>query len=361
MIDPPPEGPDPLPADRAHSRRFVKRGLTLGKFAPLHRGHQLAVETGLTEVDEMIVLIYDAPEVTTIPLAVRAGWIRNLYPEIKVIEAWGGPKEVGYTRALMRAHEQYVIETVGIQGVTHFYSSEPYGAHMSRALGAIDRRVDELRERFPVSGSQIRSDPFANRSHVHPLVYRDLITHVVLVGAPCSGKTTLAERLAREFDTQWMPEVGRDYWERHQSDRRLAPHQLVEIAERHLEQEESLLLNSNRYLFTDTNALTTATFARYYHAIVPPRLAALADAAAMRYDLVFLCDIDIPYQDTPDRSGEVCRSEFQRQVISDLNQRKIPYITLRGTLQQRVGKVCGILDRFQKYSNLLDLPEALIQ
>ncbi len=35
----------------------MKRGLTLGKYAPLHRGHQLVIETGLAETDEMVVIV----------------------------------------------------------------------------------------------------------------------------------------------------------------------------------------------------------------------------------------------------------------------------------------------------------------
>ena len=205
-------------------------------------------------MDETVVIVYDAPETTSVPLAVRCGWIRTLYPSARVIEAWDGPTEVGYTAELMRAHEGYVIEALGIGGITHFYSSEPYGDHMSRALGAIDRRVDEARRRVPVSARDVRRDPFAHREYVHPLVYRDLIVNVALLGAPSSGKTTLAERLAREFDTQWMPEYGREYWEKHQVERRLDPEQLVEIAMGHLEREDALLAQSNRYLFTDTNA-----------------------------------------------------------------------------------------------------------
>lgn len=58
-------------------------GLTLGKYAPLHRGHQFVFETALAQVDELIVLIY-ATEVTRIPLNVRAQWIRDLYPEVTV-------------------------------------------------------------------------------------------------------------------------------------------------------------------------------------------------------------------------------------------------------------------------------------
>ena len=36
----------------------MRRGLTLGKFAPFHRGHQLLVETALAEVDELVVMVY---------------------------------------------------------------------------------------------------------------------------------------------------------------------------------------------------------------------------------------------------------------------------------------------------------------
>ncbi len=305
-------------------------------------------------MDEMLVVIYDVPE-TNIPLPVRAGWISCLYPQVKVIEAWGGPTEVGYSPDLMKAHEQYVIETLGITGVTHFYSSEPYGEHMSVALKAVDRRVDDERVRVPISASKIRKQPYEFRNYVDPLVYRSMVTNIVLLGAPCSGKTTLAERLAREFDTQWMPEYGREYWEEHQIDRRLRPDQLLEIAERHLIREDKLIRQANRYLFTDTNALTTALFARYYHGAVDPSLCLLADQAATRYDLFFLCDIDFPYEDTWDRSGAVNRNDFQRKIISDLNQRGIPYIPLAGSLNDRVIKVSSMLSQFDKYMDMNNL------
>jgi HTH-type transcriptional repressor of NAD biosynthesis genes len=330
------------------------RGLTLGKFAPFHKGHQYLIETALSEMDEVWLIIYDAPETTDVPLTVRANWIRQLYPQVRVIEAWDGPTEVGDTPEIKLAHENYILNTLKIRDVTHFYSSEFYGDHMSRALGAVNRVVDKQRNVVPISASAIRNNAYQCRDYLHPTVYRDLITNVVFLGAPSTGKTTIAESMAQTFNTAWMPEYGREYWETHQIERRLTLEQLVEIAEGHLEREEKLLGQANQYLFVDTNPITTYMFSKYYHGTAAPRLVELAQQAATRYDVVFVCDTDIPYDDTWDRSGDTNRQTFQKQIINDLILRKIPYFTLRGNLDERVQYVQTILKRFRKYHNLLD-------
>ena len=179
----------------------MTRGLTLGKYAPLHRGHQLVIETALAEMDEVIVVIYDCPETTDIPLTVRANWLRTLYPAAHVVEAWDGPTDVGDAPEIKRTHEAYLLDRLKLRGITHFYSSEFYGEHVSAAFGAVNRQVDLERRAVPISGTQIRENPFAFRQFLDPVVYRDLIANIVFLGAPSTGKTTLAERLAQEFGT----------------------------------------------------------------------------------------------------------------------------------------------------------------
>ena len=330
------------------------RGLTLGKFAPLHKGHQLVIETALQEMDEVIAIIYDCPQTTDVPLPVRANWIRTLYPSVHVVEAWDGPVEIGNTDEIRKAHEDYILNQLKIRGVTHFYSSEFYGDHMSSALGAINRVVDSSRNIVSVSATEIRKAPFAFREFLHPRVYRDLVTNVVFVGAPSTGKTTIAEHLAREYKTVWMPEYGREYWQQYQVGRRLSLKQLEQIAEGHLAREETLLRSANRFLFSDTNALTTLMFAIYYHGEATTRLKDLANEAGARYDLVFLCDRDIPYDDTWDRSGALNRDVFQKQVVADLILRKIPFFTLRGNLEDRAEYAKAILNRHRKYGSIAD-------
>jgi len=329
-----------------------KIGLTLGKYAPFHLGHQHVIDTALKEMDEVIVIIYDCPETIDIPLSVRADWIRRLYPGVRVLEAWNGPTGTGDTPEIKRSQEQYVLGLLQGQRITHFYSSEFYGEHMSEALQAVNRLVDPARMEFPISGTRVRMMPYEERAFVHPVVYRDLIAKVVFLGAPSTGKTTLAAHMAERHNTVWMPEYGREYWELHQTDRRLTQEQLVDIAEGHIDREDALALQARRYLFVDTNAITTYMFSLDYHGAAHPHLAALADEASKRYDLVFLCEDDIPYDDTWDRSGAVHRGIFHKQIKADLLNRRIPFIPLRGSLEERAERVDEVLRQFMKYRSL---------
>lgn len=318
-------------------------GLTLGKFAPLHKGHEHVIRTALAEMDQVVVLIYDAPDQTRIPLRVRADWIQRLFPEVDVIQGVAGPTVSGRSLEVIRTQEEYVRRMLGDRKVSHFYSSEFYGEHISRALGAVDRRVDEERTNVPISATRIRQNPFDHRSFVHPIVYRDLVINVALLGAPSTGKTTLASSLADRHNTLWMAEYGREYWEVNQIERRLTSPQLVEIAEGHIRREDALLLESNRYLFSDTNALTTAIFAQYYHGHVVPELARFAHSCSSRYDVFLLCDTDIPYEDTWDRSGEVNRQTMQQMIIEDLNKRGLEFHLVSGDISKRLDQVDAIL------------------
>lgn len=323
----------------------MSTALVLGKFAPLHRGHQFLIESALAENDRVLVMIYHAPDVTEVPLPVRAGWIRTLYPQIEIIEAWDGPLQVSNAPAIRRQHERYILARLGGRRIDAFYSSEFYGEHVSRALGAVDRRIDPDRARVPISATAIRAAPYRHRAFLEPLVYRDLITRVVFLGAPSTGKSTLAEALAKRYQTCWMPEYGREYWQAHQRQRRLSPAQLVEIAECHRQREDRLAEQANRFLFVDTDASTTRHFARHYHGSAAPRLDQLVAECAQRYQLFFLCEDDIAYANTWDRSGPASRRQMQAQIKADLAERQIPYLALRGSLAQRMEQVDRVLSR----------------
>jgi len=316
-----------------------KVGLTLGKFAPFHKGHQFVIESALREVDHLKVIVYEATDVTRIPLEVRTRWIERIYPSVEVIRGYEGPQTKGDGISIQKEHEDYVTRVLGINGITHFFSSEIYGEHMSKHLGAINCVVDLQRFNFPISATMIRENPYRYKRYLNPIVYRSLIHNVVFLGGPGSGKSSITSFLSSKCETAFMPEFGREYWERFAVQRRLSTHQLLEIALTHLKRENELLESANNYLFTDTNALTTHLFSMYYHGESLPGLKHLAESCFSRYDSVFVCSPDFPYPDTVDRSGEANRQYLHDATVSALTSLHVPFKLLSGSLDARVDQV----------------------
>lgn len=139
---------------------------------------------------------------------------------------------------------------------------------------------------------------------------------------PSTGKTTLACELANRYQTVWMPEYGREYWEQNQSERRLSCEQLVEIALGHRQREDTLVEQANRFLFIDTDATTTLQFSYYYHDRAHPQLISLANEARQQHTTSSLSAPDIPYDDTWDRSGDANRMEMHSRIVGDLVAKK---------------------------------------
>ena len=80
-----------------------------------------------------------------------------------------------------------------------------------------------------------------------------------------------------------------------------------------IEGQHTPYVDANTFFFADTNAITTYMYALDYHHRVPPYVSQLAMENAQRYDLFFLCDDDIPYEDTWDRSGPQKRNVYSEE------------------------------------------------
>lgn len=316
-------------------------GLFMTKAAPFHNGHKYCIDEGLKVVDRITVVVYET-DFIDIPLETRCDWIREQYRDypVTVIGAFGGPAEMGYTDEIMRAHEDFIYVRMGIKGVTHVISSEPYGEHMSKAVGAVDLRIDPPRINVPVSGTLVRADPAKYKDCMPRHVYSSFVKKVLVIGAPSTGKTTLCSILAERNNCLWMHEHGRYFWQEHQVDRKLSNNQLLQLALEHLEMENSIIYQSNGLVFVDTSALTTLLFAREYWGEGHPMLIHLARKTRDRYDHIFLLDKSIPYDDTWERDGESERDEMHRRYIDILSAWKIPYTYIQGQdLEDRIMRV----------------------
>lgn len=147
-------------------------GFTIGKFAPLHKGHQFLLETGLQEMDHFVVIVYET-DVIDIPIETRAKWIQELYPQIEIRFAKNPPKQYGLDPESVAIQMEYLTTILKDLKPTHFYSSEPYGKEVANWLHIIDRRIDSNRKQVTISGTQIRNNIQEHKKWLETQIYQD--------------------------------------------------------------------------------------------------------------------------------------------------------------------------------------------
>lgn len=151
-----------------------KIGFTIGKFAPLHKGHQYLIETAIKEIDKFIVIIYET-DLIQVPLKKRAEWIKNLYPNVEIRYAMNPPKKYGLDEESVSIQINYLKNIIHDIKPTHFYSSEPYGKYVAENLNIIDRRIDNERINIKISATEIRNNIEVNKKWIEDDVYKDCI------------------------------------------------------------------------------------------------------------------------------------------------------------------------------------------
>ncbi len=150
-----------------------KIGFTIGKFAPLHKGHQYLIETALKEMDKFYIVIYET-DVINIPIKTRANWIKKLYPQVEILYAYHPPKQYGLDEKSVKIQMDYLLPIIQNLNCTHFYSSEKYGEKVAKYLNIIDRRVDEKREIIPIRATNIRENLEKNKEKIEEFIIKDI-------------------------------------------------------------------------------------------------------------------------------------------------------------------------------------------
>ena len=133
----------------------VKLGLMVGKFVPPHRGHGLLLSTALEYCEEIVVLVYANPDFPQMPSSVRADWLRQTYPRVRVSVPENSPPDSldDFT------HRPIVLEWLESRGLKPelVFTSEHYGPGFAAHLSIKHVNVDLERLWFPVSETKVRA------------------------------------------------------------------------------------------------------------------------------------------------------------------------------------------------------------
>jgi HTH-type transcriptional repressor of NAD biosynthesis genes len=324
-------------------QRF-RRGLVVGKFCPLHRGHMVLIDAALAACDEVLILSWTNPEFDGCGPDVRAGWLHALYPGVRALVVAHGMPANDAPDAVQRHFTGWLCREKLGTTVDAVFTSEDYGDGLALALTAYfgapvtHVSVDQARAAVPISGTAIRADPHAQRHYLDPRVYASFVRRVAILGGESSGKTTLARALALELATVWAPEYGRQLWERQGGV--LGFGDMLHIGRQQCAREQALAQQAYRWLVCDTSPLVTAFYSEALFGAVDPALQQLSQRP---YAVTFVCAPAFPFVQDGTRQDAAFRQRQHAWYLAELARRGVAYTLLEGAVGARVAQAARTL------------------
>nr|WP_299387101.1 DUF4301 family protein [Allomuricauda sp.] len=182
------------------------------------------------------------------------------------------------------------------------------------------------------------------------------LVKVVLFGPESTGKTTLSQQLARQYNTVWVPEYAREYLQNKWNNERKTcePKDLLPIARGQIRLENELTKKASDIVICDTDLLETKVYSEaYYLGYCDPLLEKYA--LANSYDLYFLTYIDTPWEpdDLRDKPNE--RQRMFDYFHDTLKKYDRNFVILKGDKATRLATAIKHIDKL--LSTMTDLDQ----
>jgi NadR type nicotinamide-nucleotide adenylyltransferase len=302
-------------------------GVVVGKFYPPHRGHKHLIDSARRQVDRLVVILCHHVS-QKIPGELRQAWLQEIHPDCEIHLV---PDELPDDSALWA---KFTIDHLG-RAPDIVFSSEDYGPRYAGFMNCRHVMVDRQRLTVPISGTKVRAAPLDHLDLLESCVRAHFVRRVVLIGAESTGKTTLAAALAERFKTNWVPEYGREYWEKKVAGLSMtgplpafASEEFVHIATEQQQRENAAARIANKILFCDTNAFATGTWHERYMNFRSEQVDAIGRRD--KVDLYLLTAPDFPFVQDGFRDGETIRDSMHTHFAQQLERAGVQVARLAG-------------------------------
>lgn len=344
-----------------------RTGLVVGKFSPLHFGHEYLINTALEQCERVIVISYSKPEFKHCEFENRRMWFAERYPKeqypwltVLVIDPNEFFKitpnfeyEVPGNRDPELNHRDFCAKILLHHlhtSVDAVFSSESYGDGFAQYLTSFfqgelgsKQRVEHVcvdlnRVFMPISGTSIRRQKEFLHTYAAAPVRSSFVKRLTILGGESSGKTTLAAALGGQFHQEPVWEYGRELTEKLGGTEQLRYEDLEAIAEEQVLRERRACGGARLDvpMICDTSPLTTMFYSEQMFGHVSPRLQELAKR---EYDFTILCAPTIPFEHDGTRFEPGFRDIGHAWYVRMLSGYNIPYLLVDGTVQERRDQV----------------------
>ncbi|SEL59734.1 AAA family ATPase [Parapedobacter koreensis] len=168
---------------------------------------------------------------------------------------------------------------------------------------------------------------------------------IAVVGPESTGKSTIAEQLARYYGTVCVPEYAREYCK--YLNREYTLQDELNMFYGQLALERSLVpLAQNNLLVCDTMILTIKVWCDHLFDYTPD--AVLEALQTMQYDYYLLMDIDLPWVDDPLRDFPNLRKHFMEVWHTELQAIHANYVVVSGLGVDRFANALAAINHYLK-------------
>jgi len=180
---------------------------------------------------------------------------------------------------------------------------------------------------------------------MEPLESKYKTLRVAITGPECSGKTYLAEHLAKYYEGCWVPEVARSYLPT--LGRKYQYEDLLKISRLQLDEEKKIEKTCHGFaIFYDTELINIKIWCEYRFGKVHEEI--IRNIQQSTYDFYFLMYPDIPWEYDPLRENPHDRLELFEQFENELKQFGKTYHIIQGDLHQRINDAIYWVDKYRK-------------
>lgn len=335
-----------------------QKGFVVGKFCPLTKGHEYLIRTALASCESLIILSYTSTNFDRCSVANRTYWLNSFISSlnidsdrviIKVLGADECPPDDAEPEIHRTFCANYLIHCLETT-VNAVFTSEEYGDPFSDALEeyftaffgskhSVDHIcVDLKRNTWPISATMIRADDqnLLKDTMLSPYVAETYTKRVLFLGGESSGKSTMTQRMAELYGAHAVQEYGRDHYEKKNHVLEYADMEYIGVVQIKDEIRAGQLTRAKDYLFCDTCPLTTMFYSLELFGRVSTKLSILAHGIAERYEHIYICNTDFDFVQDGTRKDTEFRQKGHEFYQKFLNDMKIPYKILSGTIEQRI-------------------------
>ncbi len=185
-----------------------------------------------------------------------------------------------------------------------------------------------------------------------------MLKKIVIIGPESTGKSTLCEQLAQHYETMWCPEFAREYLLTNGTNYEYDDLLTIAKGQLALEDEYSTMLENQSLrllesgghipLFIDTDMYVMKVWCEFAfgkcHSFI------LDEIVKRKYDLYFLCNVDLPWtkdelREYPDLQTRQKLYTIYKDIM--INQ-PVPWVEISGDYEERLNRAIQAVDLLLK-------------